>query len=265
MRAAEDRQPDHVGVLVASGCDDLLRRQANAAVDDLHPGVACGDGDLLSAVAVAIETRLGDEEAWGAAGHGLHELGDRGQLADAPADGRAHPRGRTELAEHGAQRARPFAGRAPGLGEGDRRLHDVRPVHRGIVECGDRRVDCHLVPTGSPRDDIGDQFVLHRRVHGEDVARRVERRALGLGEPVHAHDDLVAGFDAAGTFGHRTDQTSLQLVDGGKGTAEGKDLLELGPRGGGELGGLGLDHGRPVEQIVVLQKVGLEREHLLHA
>ena len=76
MAAGQDRQADHVGVLVAGRRRDLLGREADARVDDLHAGVAGGDGDLLGAVGVAVEAGLGDEQPGRAAGHGLHPLGD---------------------------------------------------------------------------------------------------------------------------------------------------------------------------------------------
>ena len=53
---------DDIDILVAGGRGDLLRGQADALVDDLHAGVACGDGDLLGAVGVTIEPGLGHEE-----------------------------------------------------------------------------------------------------------------------------------------------------------------------------------------------------------
>ena len=51
----------------ASSCsaarDDLLRRLAQARVDHLHAGVAQRPGDDLGAAVVAVEARLGDDDA----------------------------------------------------------------------------------------------------------------------------------------------------------------------------------------------------------
>ena len=69
VAARQDRQADHVDVLVARRRRDLLGREADALVDDLHAGVAGGDGDLLGAVGVAVEAGLGHEEPGRPAGH----------------------------------------------------------------------------------------------------------------------------------------------------------------------------------------------------
>ena len=62
MRAGEDREADHVDVLLDGGVGDLLRRQADALVDHLHAHVAGADGDLLGAVRVAVEAGLADQD-----------------------------------------------------------------------------------------------------------------------------------------------------------------------------------------------------------
>ena len=61
--AGEDREPDEVDVLGHRGGDDLVGGQPDPLVDDLEAGVAGADGDLLGAVAVSVETRLGDQHA----------------------------------------------------------------------------------------------------------------------------------------------------------------------------------------------------------
>ena len=40
VRAGQDRQADDVGIFLQRGADDLLRRLAQAGVDDLHAGIA---------------------------------------------------------------------------------------------------------------------------------------------------------------------------------------------------------------------------------
>ena len=60
-------------------------------------------------------------------------------------------------------------------------------------------------------------------------------------------------------------QAALQLVDGLEGAAEGEHVVELGLRRLDQLGGLGLDHRGAVEDVVVLEQVGLVGEHLLDA
>jgi hypothetical protein len=57
------RQPDGVDVLLDGGLDDLLGCLMQPGVDDLVPGVAQRSGDHLGAAVVAVEARLGDEDA----------------------------------------------------------------------------------------------------------------------------------------------------------------------------------------------------------
>jgi hypothetical protein len=60
VRAAEDRQPDDVGILLKRGGDDLLGRLTKTGVDNLHPRIAKGTRDHFGASIVAIKTGLGD-------------------------------------------------------------------------------------------------------------------------------------------------------------------------------------------------------------
>ena len=61
VRAGQDRQPDHVHVLLHGGRHDLRRGEPDALVDDLEPGVAGPHGDLLGAVGVPVQARLADQ------------------------------------------------------------------------------------------------------------------------------------------------------------------------------------------------------------
>ena len=62
MRSGEHREADEVDVFVACGGRDLLGRQPDALVDDLHARVARRDRDLLGAVGVAVEPGLADQD-----------------------------------------------------------------------------------------------------------------------------------------------------------------------------------------------------------
>ena len=53
--------------LVARGLHDLVGGESDSFVHDLHAGVARADGDLLGAVAVAVEAGLADQDLEGAA------------------------------------------------------------------------------------------------------------------------------------------------------------------------------------------------------
>ena len=65
MRPREDRQADHVHVLLDGLGHDLLRRTLETGVDDLHAGIAQGVGHDLGAAVVAVEPGLGDEDLHG--------------------------------------------------------------------------------------------------------------------------------------------------------------------------------------------------------
>ena len=60
--AREDREADHVGVLLRGGGHDLLGALAQAGVDHLHARVAQRARDDLGAAVVAVEPRLRDHD-----------------------------------------------------------------------------------------------------------------------------------------------------------------------------------------------------------
>src|SRR5262245_3039060 len=68
----EHAEPDGVSVLLHRGGHDLLRRLVQAGVDDLEAGVAERAGHDLGPTVVAVEPRLGDDDADSATGtHGV--------------------------------------------------------------------------------------------------------------------------------------------------------------------------------------------------
>ena len=69
MRAGQDREADDVDVLLLGGIGDHLRRLAQAGVDHLEALVAQPAGEDLGAAIVAVEARLGDQDADGRIGH----------------------------------------------------------------------------------------------------------------------------------------------------------------------------------------------------
>ena len=111
---------------------------------------------------------------------------------------------------------------------------------------------------------LGDGLGLERRVDLQDGLVAAERGVGGLGEAVDADHDLLAGLDAADPLGVGCHEPALQLLDGGEGAPHAEHLVELGPCRLDQLGGAGLDDVGAGEDVVVLEQVGLEGQHLLH-
>ena len=63
VRAGQHGQSDRVGVLLDGGLHDLLGRLVQPGVDDFHAGVAQRPRDHLGAPVVAVQARLGDDDA----------------------------------------------------------------------------------------------------------------------------------------------------------------------------------------------------------
>jgi len=61
--AGEDGEANAVDVFLDGGRDDHLGGLAETSVDDFHAGVAEGAGDDFGAAIVAVQARLGDEDA----------------------------------------------------------------------------------------------------------------------------------------------------------------------------------------------------------
>jgi hypothetical protein len=63
VRTREDREADDVDVFLHGRGGDLLRRLAQARVDDFHAGIAQRARDDLGAAVVPVEARFGHENA----------------------------------------------------------------------------------------------------------------------------------------------------------------------------------------------------------
>ena len=77
MRARQDRQPDHIDVLLERGRGDHLGRLAETRVDDLEALVAQSPGEHLGAPVMAVEAGLRDEHLERSLGHGPIVAHDR--------------------------------------------------------------------------------------------------------------------------------------------------------------------------------------------
>ena len=252
---------------------DLGRRQADALIDHLEAGVARAHRDLLGAVGMAVEAGLAHQHLEPPAepgGDPLHRLAHRRQ-AGAAADGRgtAHAGGGAILAIDLAQRGGPFAGGDAGMGAGDGRLHDVAAVARGGFERGQAGGRGLAVAGIAPGLEASDLRPLRLGIEGEEAAIRSggQRRGRALGEAIHPDDLLLAGLDGgqAPAVGFHQLALHIALLDGGDGPAQGFDARQLRPRLGFEGLDLGLDHARPVEDVLVVQEIGLIGQDLLQA
>ena len=197
----------------------------------------------------------------------------RAQLGQAASPARAHGPGDARrgpvLTEDAAQRTCPLAGRDTRAGALQRRLHEVH-VRTGVRhEAGQGGVDGQRVSLGAPLVEGDDGALLDRGIDAQDRCVEVlrERARLGGRVAVDADDHLVAGLDATATVGMGGHQGALQVA-----ALHGRDrathLLDPGHLLTGrrhDLRDLGLDHVRAVEDVLVLEQVGLQREHLLHA
>ena len=133
---------------------------------------------------------------------------------------------------------------------------------------GERLVDRALVARGTPRVERLDLRPLDRGIDGDDAAalRDVgERRRRGLGERVHTHDLLITRLDTTDALGAALHEPALHRVDHLERPTAVEHPLQFGLGGRAQLGDLGLDDLRTLEQVAVLEQVGLVREHLLDA
>ena len=268
--AGEDREADHVDVLVARRGGDLLGRQADALVDHLHADVAGADGDLLGAVRVPVEARLADQDARPVA-EPLGQLADpraggRKQLAVAALGGGRDPGRGAVVAEHVTQDARPLARGGARLRRLDRRRHDVRRlVARDLGELRQGPVDGGLVALGLPALERLHALALDLGVGRQDAAVGAggQRRVLGLGEAVLAHDLDLAALDLGHPLAVRLDQPRLHVrhrLDRAAVLLDGRHLL---PRALGQLLDQAVHHPRALEDVGIVEQVGLVGEDLL--
>ena len=190
----------------------------------------------------------------------------RSPLTEPPRRPPPTPVGRAVVAEDLAQDAGPLAGGGAGLGGLDRRRHDVAPlVAGGLGELLERRVDGALVALGLPLLERLDPLALDLGVGGEDAAVLAggERRVLGLGEPVLADHLDLAALDPGDPLAVRLDQPRLHVGDRLDGAAVLGDHLHLGVGALGQLLDQAVHHHRALEDVGVVEQVGLVGEDLL--
>ena len=277
VRAGEDREPDAVHVLGDRGGDDLLGRQPDALVDDLEAGVAGAYGDLLGAVGVPVETGLADQQPQPAA---RAPRRSRVTCSRTSASSVRRPRPTPTAPETpvGARNS-PNTSRSapahspvvtPARARGQRRRHQVGVGLRGrgaAPPAPRRRLGLVALRPATPRRPR-DGRPLGLGVDGLDRGVEVggQRDGSVVCERVDADDDLLAGLDPGAAGGVRADQRLLHVAGLDRG-----DRAAHAPAPGPSRPGrprrarptLRLDHERALEDVVVLQQVGLEGQHLL--
>ena len=187
---------------------------------------------------------------------------------DVVAHGAADAGRRAVFAEGLAQRPAPFAGGDAGFGAGDGGRHDVGAAGGGAFQFGERVVDRRVVALRAPGFQPFDLAALGVFRHRHDrLDAAGERRGLALEIFVDADDDLLAALDRFQPRGVRFDQLLLHVaaLDRLDRAAHLLDALELFLGLALERLDLAVDHLRAVENIAVVEQVGLVGEDLLHA
>ena len=157
-----------------------------------------------------------------------------------------------------------------GAAKGGRHDVAVGPRHVGEASQGSRGIASASLRAEGP--EALDLLLLGDGVDPQDGLCRAARttgegRLGGLLEAVEAHDLDVAALDGPETLDVAGNELALDVpaLDGRDHSAHGLDALELRPRAREEGGGLGRDDGRPVEDVAVLEDVGLVGDDLLDA
>ena len=181
-------------------------------------------------------------------------------------DGGGDTGGRPVLAEDLAQGVGPLAGGAAGLGQGDGGRHDVVGALGGVGQCVDeprRRRRCRAGPATARRRSIisactaGSTLRMLSSPASGDSA--VSVKAL-TPTTVRSSDSSRRSRSVWERTSRPFSSSMASNAPPSSSTSSSSALARLD-----QLGGAGLDHDRPVEQVVVLQQVGLEGQHLLDA
>jgi hypothetical protein len=180
-----------------------------------------------------------------------------------------HTGGRTVLAEHLAERPRPLAGGDARERALDGRFHHALAAPRGCLQRRQRLFCPRRVALGAHRLQALQRRSRGRGVQLEDAAVRPaqERRGDALRPLVHAHDDLLAGVDGLHASRHRPHQRRFHVagLDGGLHSTHAEDLVDLLLGLSLELVHLPSNDDASLEEIGVLQEIGLVGEDLHEA
>ena len=238
------------------------------------PGVAGRDRDLLGAVRVAVEPGLAHEQA-DRAGRPTPRRSPRTRSRTASISAPAAARDRADagraavLAEHLAQRAGPFADGPARLRERDRRGHEVLGGRRDRAQARERGVDRRVVARRAPLLDRVDVLALDRGIDRDDAAASARSSASGDGS-VSVNELTPTTFSSPDSM-RRTRSawlcTSRPFISSiiANEPPPSSTHCSSASRLRAQLGDLALSTTRSLEEVAVLEQVGLVREHLLDA
>ena len=141
----------------------------------------------------------------------------------------------------------------------------LRPSAAADFQIDQRLADSLVVAALAPGLKGCDLLDLDRLGNGLDAfaAACRQRRRLGLGIGVDADQHLLAFLDGFETGSVRGDQRLLHVVDGGNRAAHGLEFGQLGARLLLQLLDLAVDLGRAVEDVAIVEQVGLVGDDLL--
>ena len=140
-------------------------------------------------------------------------------------------------------------------------------VVRRAGQGGQGLVHGGFVAGRAPAVQLGDLAGLDRRIHDQDPALGVggQRRVRGLRVAVDAHHRLLAGLDPPDALAVGVHQGGLHVRHGLDRAALILHDVELRPRALEQLADQAVHHLRALEDVRVLEQVGLEGQHLLDA
>ena len=283
VRAGQHRQADAVHVLVDRGRDDLRGGEPDALVDDLEAGVARPHRHLLGAVGVPVEPGLADQQPQPPAellAGGPHRA--RAPRRALVGDRRRRPPTRRRRSVRGTRRTtsrstpRPLPRRHAGAGARERgRRSGSRPSPASA------RSRCSAAAAASRRAGrrparsrhsftARGRLLLDLRVDGLDRGVEVGGERVGLGglEAVDADDDVLAALDprAGARRARPPGPTSCSRTRRRPPRRPARRPWPSPPgRPSTSSATFVLDDVAAGEQVVVLEQVGLERQHLLDA
>src|SRR5262245_55593489 len=180
-----------------------------------------------------------------------------------------HARRGPELAEHLPQRLGPLPRGHAGPGAVDRRGHQVAAGDGRLAQPPERAINLGLIAAALRRAQHLERLGSRLRIDPEEAAVLApeEWARQAIGPAVATDDDDVAGIDPGQPLRLAAHQRRLHVagLDGLDGAAELVDLPDLGVRRLLEGVHLRRHHRRAVEQVRVLEEIGLVRQDLLQA